>query len=198
MPPRPFAAPTARALVALVLCLGALSRPVRAQDDDSDGALPGAVDLYLGVTELAQVAAGEAGFGASIDLGGGLRIGGAAWSILRRIDEGPVMEDSGLALGLGYGGGFAEMALGALPLSARLLIGGGAATLRTVAVGTRYDTETFVVVEPGLVGTVRVAGPVALGGMAGFRWIHGADSLLLVGPESLNGFRGALFLRLGG
>lgn len=198
MPHRPFAATAARALVAAALCLTGLSRPARAQDPGPDRALPGAVDLYLGVTELAQVAAGEAGFGASIDIGGGFRIGGAAWSILRRIDEGPVMEGSGLALGLGYGGAFAEVALGRLPLSARLLIGGGAATLRTEAVGTRYDTETFVVLEPGVLGTVRVAGPLSLGALAGFRWIRGADSLLLVGRENLNGVRGSLFVRIGG
>ncbi|MEQ9569135.1 MAG: hypothetical protein RLN75_03005, partial [Longimicrobiales bacterium] len=146
---------------------------------------------------LAGVAAGQAGFAGSLDIGHGIRVGGGAWSILRRVDEGPVLEDSGLELGLGYGGAFVEYALRELPLSTRLLLGGGVATLRTVAVGTRFDTETFVVVEPALVGHLALPGPFGVGGVAGYRWIQGADALFVAGGDELDGFRASLFLRIG-
>jgi hypothetical protein len=78
------------------------------------------------------------------------------------------------------------------------MVGGGAATLRSTVTGARFDTETFVVVEPGVHAELDLPGPFSAGAGVGYRWIDGADDLFLAGSEDLRGMRGSIFLRLGG
>ncbi|MEK9500035.1 hypothetical protein [Gaopeijia maritima] len=179
------------ALLPLVVCA-----PLAAQSEPS-GALPAAVEAQVGVTRVTGVSAGYAGVAATLGLGGGLRIGGGAWSVLRRIDEGPVLEGMGLDLGIGYGGALLEYRPAAAPVSARLLMGGGAATLRTIPVGTPFDTETFVVIEPSIVAETVVSGPLSLGVTAGYRITRGVDPRFLPAASGLGGFGGSVVVRLG-
>lgn len=189
-----FVRPLLRGVCALLpLAFGA---PLAAQSEPSD-ALPAFVEAQVGVTRVTGVSAGYAGVAATLGLGGGLRIGGGAWSVLRRIDEGPVLEGMGLDLGIGYGGALLEYRPPAAPVSARLLVGGGAATLRTIPVGTPFDTETFVVIEPSVVVETSVAGPLSVGLTAGYRITREVDPRFLPTASGLGGFSGAVVVRLG-
>lgn len=185
-----------RLALATGVALALTAAHLDAQEASSEP-FPAALDVYLGVTGVAGVAAGQAGFAGSLRLARNLRIGGGAWSVLRRIDEGDALDGTGLELGLGYGGVFAEMGPAHLPLSARLLVGGGAATLKTAAVGTPFDTETFVVVEPALVGRIALPGPFAFGIVTGFRQVLGVEDFFPAGDHDLDGFRASVFLRVG-
>jgi hypothetical protein len=172
--------------------------PAAAQDGEPDPPVRGAIEVHLGVTRLAGVSAGLSGASATLDLGRGFRLGGGAWSILRRVDEGPILAGSGLELSVGYGGVIVEWAVPGTPVAGRLLMGGGMATLRTLAVGTRFDLETFAVLEPGLTAGFDLPGPLSLGGIVGYRWIGGADALFLAESADLRGMQGSIYLRLGG
>jgi hypothetical protein len=146
---------------------------------------------------LAEVSAGQAGVAALLDVGA-LHVGGGVWGVLRRIDEGPVLGGSGLELSLGYGGALIEYPVPGSVFSIRLLAGGGAATLTTQAVGARFDTETFAVLEPSASVGVALLTGVSLGALVGYRWVRGADALFLAGDEDLRGAHATIFLRLGG
>ena len=192
--PRPR--PLGRALL-LALVAGAVPGTVVGQEPTEGRGDPGFIELHVGVTQLAEVSAGQAGIAALIDLGP-LRVGGGVWSVLRRIDEGPVLGGSGLELSLGYGGALIEYPVPGSVLSLRLLAGGGAATLTTQAVGARFDLETFAILEPSASAVVSLLPRISLGGMVGYRWVTGADALFLAGDSDLRGAHATLFLRLGG
>ena len=118
-----------RRVIPLGLLLLSVPSATAAQEPRSNG--PAAsIEAHLGVTRVAGLSSGWAGASATLHLAAGLRLGGGFWGALRKIDEGPVLEGSTLELGMGYGGLFLERPLGFLPLVPRLLIGGGAATLR--------------------------------------------------------------------
>ncbi len=200
MTPEPTTPPRyAWSIAGIAIVLALAVAPVTAQETTNDPAtIPGIVELQLGLTRLAGVTSGQAGVVALVDLPHGVRLGGGAWSLLRRISDGPVLSGSGLELSLGYGGGIAEIDIPRTYLAARLLVGGGAATLRTLAVGARFDTETFVVVEPGLVAWFPLGRVGAVGGVASFRAVRGADALFLADDDDLRGFQASVFVRLGG
>ncbi|MBT8336106.1 MAG: hypothetical protein KJO11_05840 [Gemmatimonadetes bacterium] len=186
-----------RRLLPLGLLFLSTASAAAAQAPPSSG--PAAsIEAHLGLTRVAGLSSGWAGASATLHLDAGLRLGGGFWGALRKVDEGPVMEGSGLELGMGYGGLFLERPLGFLPVVPRLLIGGGAVTLRSRLTGSRFDTETFVVVEPALHTEVDLPGPFSAGAGVGYRWIGGADDLFLAGSDDLEGVRGSIFLRLGG
>jgi hypothetical protein len=185
------------ALLAVVVWLGAA--PAGAQEGAADEpTIPGIVEVYLGLTRIAGVTSGQGGGAALLGFGHGVRVGGGVWTILRRVDEGPVLTGSGLALSVGYGGAIAEVDIPRTYLAGRLIVGGGAATMRTRAVGTRFDTETFVVVEPGMVAAFPLGWIISGGATASYRMIRGADALFLIEDQDLRGFQASVFLRLGG
>ena len=184
-------------LLGIVIAAGAPARSVAGQETADEGGLPALVEFHLGATQLAEVWAGEAGVAALLDVGA-LHVGGGVWGILRRIDEGPVFEGSGLELSLGYGGALIEYPVMGSTFSLRLLAGGGAATLKTQAVGARFDTETFAVLEPSATAFVSFLPGISLGALLGYRWVKGADALFLAGDDDLRGPHAAVFLRLGG
>jgi hypothetical protein len=184
-------------LLGIVIATGAPPRAVAGQEAADEGGLAGLVEFHLGVTQLAEVWAGEAGMAALLDVGA-LHVGGGVWGVLRRIDEGPVLGGSGLELSLGYGGALIEYPVRGSTFSLRLLAGGGAATLKTQAVGARFDTETFVVIEPSATAFVSFLPAISLGALFGYRWVQGADALFIVGNEDLRGPHATVFLRLGG
>ena len=188
--------PFGRTLV-LALAAAALPGTVVGQEPTDDAGVSGFIELHLGVTQLADVSAGQAGIAALLDLGP-VRVGGGVWSVLRRIDEGPVLGGSGLELSLGYGGPLIEYPVPGSIVSIRLLAGGGAATLTTQAVGARFDLETFAILEPSASAVVTLLPAVSLGGMVGYRWVTGADALFLAGNDDLRGAHATIFLRLGG
>ena len=185
--------------VRLGLAITAGGRPgsVLGQEAVDDTGPTGFVELHLGVTRLADVSAGQAGIAALLDLGA-LHVGGGVWSILRRIDEGPVLRGSGLELSLGYGGALIEYPVPGSFVALRLLAGGGAATLTTQAVGARFDLEVFAIVEPSASAIVTLLPAISLGGMVGYRWVQGADALFLANSADLRGPHATVFLRLGG
>ncbi len=198
----PFRRGWARRGGLVLLCSAAAASGVAAQEpdaaaDDDELGFPAVVEVHLGVTTLADVSAGQIGAAALLDFGP-VRVGGGAWEVLRRIDEGPLLSDSGLELTLGYGGALVEFPLGAAGPALRLLLGGGAATLRTRAINARLDTKTFAMVEPSANYTLAIVDHVAVGAELGYRWIRGADDLFLVGDGDLGGVQGSLFLRIGG
>jgi hypothetical protein len=174
--------------------------PLAAQTDESveETGPAGSVEAHLGVTRIAGLSSGWAGVSTTLHLGSGLRVGGGFWGVLRQIDDGPAIQGSGLELGMGYGGLFVERVIDGVPVVPRVLIGGGAATLRNVLTDARFDTETFIVVEPGLSTEVGLPGPFSAGFAVGYRWIRGANEIFLVGDDDLHGVRGSVFLRLGG
>lgn len=176
----------------------ALSAPVAAQDQEPARPVEGVVEVHLGVTRLAGVWSGFSGASATLDVGAGLRLGGGAWSVLRRVDEGPVLAGSGLELSVGYGGVVVEWTVPSTPVAGRLLVGGGMASLRTLAVGTRFDVETFAVLEPGLRAGFDLPGPLSMGAVFGYRWVGGADALFLADSSDLRGIQGSIHLRIGG
>ena len=181
----------------LVALIASSAIPARAQEADRAG--PAAsVEAYLGLTRVAGLTSGSGGASATLHLADDFRLGGGFWGALRQIDEGPVVEGSGLVLGMGYGGLFVERAVPIARTAARLLVGGGAATLRNVATDTRFDTETFLVVEPALSTELVLAGPLSAGMGLGYRWVRGAGQLFLVEDGDLHGLHGFLFVRLGG
>lgn len=194
-----------RATYAAVLAVVGLGVVGGAEAQEPDSAaeatpelgFPGFIELHVGVTSLADVSAGQVGATAFLDFGG-FRVGGGAWEVLRRIDEGPLLSDSGLELTLGYGGALVEAPLGDSGAAFRLLLGGGAATLRTRAVNARVDTKTFALAEPSLNYSLRFHALLAVGGELGYRWVRGADALFLVGDADLGGPQGSLYLRIGG
>lgn len=179
------------------LLSAAVVTPLASQEVEPSGALPAAVEVQVGVTRVTGVSAGYAGVAATLGLGHGIRLGGGAWSVLRRIDEGPVLGGMGLDLGMGYGGALFEYHPPSSPIALRLLAGGGAATLRTIPVGTPFDTETFMVIEPSLLLETRLIGPISLGATAGYRATRGVDPRFVARNPGLGGFSGAIRLRFG-
>lgn len=176
---------------------GTLATPLRAQPTPGSPPLPAAVEIHFGFTEVAGARTALAGVQGTLGVGAGVRIGAGAWGALERVHEVPQLEARGLDLGLGYGGAMIEYGSGRLPASIRLLVGGGAATLQTATVGTPFDTEAFVVVEPALRLQASLFGPWSFGAQLAYRRTHAVDSRFLIDRQGLDGFSGVVIVRVG-
>lgn len=197
MPRTPVCRPRLLPLLLAGVLAGALALPLRAQPAPGPAPLPAAVEVHLGVTELVGVTTVLVGVQGTLGVGDRVRIGAGAWGALERVHESPELELRGLDLGLGYGGAVIEYGSGRLPASIRLLVGGGAATLRTATVGTPFDTEAFVVVEPALRLQTSLFGPLSLGAEVAYRRTHAVDSRFLIDRHGLDGFSGVVVVRVG-
>lgn len=197
MPFRPF--PTARTAARLLATLvaGLIAPPLAAQESAPPGLLPAALEVHLGRIGAVGVSTGMAGVSGTIGIGNGFRVGAGAWSSLGRLDDASALAARSLDLGVGYGGALMEYRPPSLPASLRLLVGGGAATLQTTAVGTPFDTETFLVVEPALTLRRQLFGPLYLGGSVAYRSAYAVDSRFLIEARDLGGFSGSILVGIG-
>jgi hypothetical protein len=132
--------------------------------------------------------AGAAGL---ITLDGTFAFGAAGWLMMGSSTVEGDGAGSDLALSVGYGGLLLQATLAGSPdrnLALRALVGAGNAKIKLPVVGSEIAADNFGVLEPEVLGTVTLAGPLQLGLGAAYRHVFGVEDLPNVAAGDLRGF----------
>lgn len=129
------------------------------------------------------------GGAALLTLGPRISFGLAGWSLFKPITVGQTggVENFGFA----YGGAVGELRLATrnrYQAKARLLVGAGNGKLTLPVVGTEIESDNFGVMEPELVGSMRVVGPLRLTAAVGYRMVYGVQDLPGIAQRDLWGW----------
>lgn len=148
------------------------------------------IDLDLRVGRIVERSEGVAGGRLLLDLGGGLRFGAGAHTLLRRVGDAPDVTGPGRTLSWAYAGPVVEYASPRLPVRGRLLVGVGLSTLYDDAVGTRVGSDVSTVLVPEFVFPLVRLARVELQVGAGYRFVVQSDG---PGPIDASDLRSGFF-----
>lgn len=174
----------------VLLLLGAplLGAPRSVSGQAAERQAHASLEVSLAATSVRESATTLAGAVGLLDLGGRLAFGaGGAIMIGSSALEGGGLDQD---LHLGYGGAVLQFTLTGSPqryLALRTLVGSGNAKIKLAVGGGEVAADNFGVLEPGLVGTVTLAGPLRLGAGVAYRHVFGVDDLPNVVPADLKG-----------
>jgi hypothetical protein len=185
-------------LLALALLLA--GAPGAASAQAADARAHGRVEVSLSATPILESAEAMVGTAALLNLGGRLAFGVGGNLMLGT----SVLESDGAApdleLRMAYAGLLLQVrVLGSArnSLALRGLVGAGNAKIRLPVVGSEVATDNFGVLEPEVVGTFTLMGPLQLGVGAGYRRVFGVGDLPTVAPTDLMGYTARVRISIG-
>jgi len=182
---------------ALALLLLGAPRVVAAQAVE-----PGAqasLEASLDGSEVLGSAVGFVGMAGLLSLDGHFGFGAAGSLMLGSITVESAGAGSDLDLRLAYGGMLLQMVLAGSrdrSLALRTLVGAGNAKIKDTVYGLEIGADNFGVVEPQLVGTTSLAGPLRLGAGVGYRYVFGVEDLPGVVAADLRSFSARMRLEV--
>ena len=168
-----------------LLVTGVLSAPsAQAQEHRAYASF----EISLAATTVRESTKASAGAAGLLNFGGrfGFGAGGTIMLGPSALEAGGLEQD----LHLAYGGVILQMTLAGSSrrhLALRALAGAGNAKIKLAVGGAEVSADNFGVLEPELVGTVTLAGPLQVGAGLGYRHVFGVDDLPNVIPADLKG-----------
>lgn len=183
---------TAALLLALVLtCVPA---PAGAQQEPARNA-QAYLGVGLGTTKIHDQGTTVAGGAALLSLGHRVAFGGAGWVMLGRSTVNGRDAASHYDLRVAWGGLIGQTRLlgdRSRALDLRALVGAGNGKVTLPLVNTLIASDNFGVLEPELLGTVRLHPLLYIEGGLSWRWVFGVQDLPGVSSRDLQGFSARL------
>jgi len=193
LPPAPARRRKGRAVVVLS-ALGlagvaaVLAAPLSAQS--SSPSANAFAEAALGLSRLHEKAAWTASGAALLTVTPRLSIGGSGTVVLGSHSLPGSTPGNDLELRMAFGGLAGQLALlrrDDRTVWVRLLAGAGNAKMDLAVVGTQIASDNFGVVVPEVGATLRLVGPIHLGGALGYRATFGVEDLPGLAPSDLRG-----------
>ena len=179
--------------LALLMLEASLAPSIGAQDHRARASL----EVSMAATTVRESTKASAGAAGLLNLGNRFAFGAGGTIML-----GPsAMEGGGLEqdLHVAYGGVILQVTLAGSPrrhLALRALAGSGNAKIKLAVGGAEVSADNFGVLQPELLGTVTIMGPLQMGAGLGYRHVFGVDDLPNVTPADLKGPLAGIHLSL--
>lgn len=184
----------------LFLTLAAPPALARAQQEGGREAHASVV-AAVGATRVQGEATTTMGGAALLSLGGPLAIGGGGWVMTGKTNVEGQTPGARYDFRMAYGGLAAQARIAGDDdhgVEIRALVGAGNGKIRIPVVGTLIAADNFGVVEPEVVGTIRLFPAVRVEASFAWRWAFGVEDLPGVSPDDVGGYSARIGFAVGG